>query len=46
MRTHTAGVVAAVDALHLDDVGAQISQDHGGGGPGHDGAEVQHAYAC
>ena len=46
MGTHAAGVVAAVDPFDLDNVGAQIGQDHGGGWAGHDVAEVQHANAC
>ena len=46
MRTHAAGVVATVDAFHLDHVGAQIRQNHGGHGPCDDVAQVQHAYAC
>jgi hypothetical protein len=46
MRRHTARVVAAVDALNLENVGAQVGQDHGSRRSGHNRAEIQNAYAC
>jgi hypothetical protein len=46
MGRHAAGIVAAIDTLDLDDIGAEIGEDHSGGRPGHDGAEIQNSYAC
>jgi hypothetical protein len=40
-----AHVVAAPRALHLDDVGAQIAQEHGRVGAGDDAREVENAQA-
>ena len=39
-------VVARFGALHLDDVGAQVAQGHGGERPRQHAREVQHAHAA
>ena len=36
--------VAQADRLDLDDVGAEVAEDHGGKGAGHDLTQVEHAH--
>ena len=43
MRAHRTAIFAAAGAFHFDDVGAQVGQDHAGGGAGDDGAQVENA---
>jgi hypothetical protein len=43
MRTHRSAVFAATGAFHFDDVGAQVGQNHTGGGAGDDAAQVEDA---
>ena len=43
MRTHRAAIFAAADAFHFDDLGAQVGQNHAGGGAGDNGAQVEDA---
>jgi hypothetical protein len=46
MRPHIPSVVATVDALDFDDVGAEVGQNHCGCWTGYDSAQVQNAYTC
>lgn len=45
MRTHGSAVFPGAWALHFDDVGAKIREDHARRGTSHDRAEVEDAYS-